>query len=158
MTYNRMHAGLLCALLVTACGAEGPERGHVQETGLEVSEAWMPEPANPEVGALYLEVSNDTDEDDALVGVTTDASEEAELHTTESTDSGAGRMREVEEIPVPAGESTALVHGGYHVMVNDLPEPLAPGDQVTATLFFASGAELEFIAPVEEMAGDHDHH
>src|SRR5699024_10035876 len=97
---------LLCVLLATACETSADsatdttpqpetERGHAQEAGLEVSQAWIPEPANPEVGALYLEISNDSDEDDALVAVTTDASEEAELHTTETTESGAGRMREV---------------------------------------------------------------
>lgn len=172
----RAHRGvstaLLCAFLATACAAptdssadpapqtepnEESERGHGQEAGLEVSEAWMPEPANPEVGALYLEVNNDTDEDDALVGVTTDASEEAELHTTETTESGAERMREVAEIPIPAGESTALVHGGHHIMVNDLSEPLTVGDEVLVTLVFAGGTELEFTAPVEEMTGGHDH-
>lgn len=174
---TRAHVGLstalLCALLATACATpmdgdtepttgtgpdEEPRRGHAQEVGLEVSDAWMPEPANPEVGALYLEITNDTEEDDALVEVTTDASEEAELHTTETTESGAARMREVAEIPVPAGESVALTHGGHHVMVNDLPEPLTVGDEIRVSLVFASGTELEFTAPVEEMTGDHDHH
>ena len=158
---------LLCVLLATACETSADsatdttpqpetELGHAQEAGLEVSQAWMPEPANPEVGALYLEMSNDTDKDDALVGVTTDASEEAELHTTETTESGAGRMREVAEIPLPTGESTALAHGSDHIMVNDLSEPLTVGDEVLVTLVFASGTELELTAPVEEMTGEHD--
>src|SRR5699024_2895283 len=62
---------LLCVLLATACETSADsatdttpqpetERGHAQEAGLEVSQAWIPEPANPEVGALYLEISNDS--------------------------------------------------------------------------------------------------
>lgn len=156
--------------LTTACSTvtpeeegtadDAPERGHAHGGELTVSGAWMPEPANPEVGALYLEIDNAAEDDDALTGVVTSASDTAELHTTETGDNGASRMEEVEQVPVPAGETVELTSGGYHVMVLDIPEPIAEGDEFTTALTFDSGTELDLTVPVEAMAGhdDHDDH
>lgn len=152
--------------LATACSTttpeeegadDAPERGHTHGDDLTVSGAWMPEPANPEVGALYLEIDNAAEDDDALTGVTTSVSDTAELHTTEGDDNGASHMEEVEEIPVPAGESVELTSGGHHVMVLDIPEPLTEGDEFTATLTFDGGTELDLTVPVEDMTGHGDH-
>jgi len=114
----------------------------------------VPEPANPEIAVLYLEVSNAADEDTAITGVSTGASPGADLCSTEATGSGASRMRVVDEIPVAAGGSTALVDGGYHIMVNDLPEPLEAGDEVAVALTFAGGRELDVTAPVQPRTAD----
>ncbi|WP_306369636.1 copper chaperone PCu(A)C [Nocardiopsis sp. CC223A] len=155
-------AALVATLLfATACGAAdtppaaeaSPEaaRGHAVAGDLEVSGAWVPEPANPEVAVLYLEVANAAARDTAITDVATDASPDADLCSTETTESGASGMRVVEEIPVAAGGATALVDGGYHIMLNDIPAPLAAGDDVEVTLTFDGGREAVFTAPVEPM-------
>ncbi|GHD19993.1 copper chaperone PCu(A)C [Nocardiopsis kunsanensis] len=154
--------------LATACstttpeeeGGTGhaPERGHAHSGDLTVSGAWMPEPANPEVGALYFEIANGAEADRTLTGVVTSLSETAELHTTGTGDNGASHMEEVEEIPVPAGETVELTSGGHHVMVLDLPEPPAEGEEFTAVLTFAGGTELDLTVPVEAMAGNNGDH
>ncbi|WP_017601035.1 copper chaperone PCu(A)C, partial [Nocardiopsis lucentensis] len=138
-----------------AAGSHETERGTAGAGDLRISGAWMPEPANPEVGAVYLRVENGAEADDAITEVAADASDDAGLYTTETTDSGASMMRAVEEIPVPGGGATELMAGGYHVMVGDLPEPLEVGDEVTLTLTFASEHEVEVAVPVQPMtAGD----
>ncbi|MFE9243612.1 copper chaperone PCu(A)C [Nocardiopsis sp. NPDC006938] len=151
---------LALALLATGCSsgttvqeaaAPAPERGGAEADALIVEDAWMPEPANPEVGVVYLAVTNTADTDDAVTGVRTDASPDAELCTTETTESGASVMRTLDEIPVPAGGTTTFVDGGYHVMVNDIPEPLSVGDSVAVTLDFSSGTEVVLDVPVLEM-------
>ncbi len=137
------------------------DRGSAEAGTLVVEDAWMPEPANPEVGVVYLAVGNTAASADAVTGVHTSASPDADLCNTETTESGASVMRAVEEIPVPAGGTTTLVDGGYHIMVNDIPEPLTVGDALTVGLTFASGAEIEVEVPVQEMTGpapdDGDH-
>lgn len=183
-TLPALRVSLMCALTLallataTACTSEptAPEpvaaaasadRGSAQADALRIEDAWMPEPANPEVGVVYLAVTNTATTADAVTGVHTSASPDADLCNTETTESGAGAMRVVDEIPVPAGGITTFVDGGYHVMVNDIPEPLSVGDTVTVTLAFASGAEAEVEVPVQEMTGpapdhsghdDHDDH
>lgn len=166
-----MSVGASAALLLTACsdaevdqahGTEHVERGHISQEGIEITDAWIPEPANPEVGVLYLKAHNTSDEDDTIVDVTTSASEDAELCSTQTTESGAERMLTVDEIPVAAGASTELASGGYHIMINDIDTPLEPEDLITVTLTFGSGTEVEFKAPVEPMGAgtgeDHSHH
>ncbi|WP_235005872.1 copper chaperone PCu(A)C [Nocardiopsis sp. JB363] len=164
---STLAALLLCSALV-ACGTtddpgEAEPAEAVAEPGgqarvgeLMVEDAWMPEPANPEVGAVYLAVTNSASADDAVVGVRTSASPEAGLHRGESTEEGASTMRPVEEVPVPAGGTTTFVQGGYHVMVEDIPDPLRVGDEVTVTLDFASGVEARLEVPVREMTGGSD--
>lgn len=163
-------AALALALLATSCASEpeapepvaaAVERSSAQSEELLIEDAWMPEPANPEVGVVYLAVTNTAATADAVTGVRTSASPDADLCNTETTDSGAGMMRVVDEIPVPAGGTTTFVDGGYHVMVNDIPEPLEVGDTVTVTLTFASGSEADVEVPVQEMTGpapDHSGH
>ncbi len=154
---------LALALLATGCSSdapvqeaavETPARGGAEADAIIVEDAWIPEPANPEVGVVYLAITNtDASAADAVVEVRTDASPEAELCTTETTESGAAVMTTLDEIPVPAGGTTTFVDGGYHVMVNDIPEPLAVGDSVAVTLGFASGTEIALDVPVQEMTG-----
>ncbi|GHC81717.1 hypothetical protein GCM10007079_21960 [Nocardiopsis terrae] len=136
--------------------AEAAGRGSARVGDLLVEDAWMPEPANPEVGVVYLAVTNTATEDDTVTGVRTSASEDADLCETGTTGSGASVMRTVSRIPVPAGGTTTFVDGGYHVMVNDITEPLTVGDGVTVRLTFASGAEVEVDAPVQEMTARSD--
>lgn len=162
----------LAALALAGCGASGPAdgaspssaastagaggaagdpgKGSASSGAIEVSGAWVPEPARPDVGAAYLSIDNTADSPDALVDVATTASEMAQIHMTETTGSGASTMREAEEIPVPAGGSAALEPGGYHIMIMDMSEKPAVGDTVTLTLEFDSGTEVEVDAPVLE--------
>ncbi|MBR8744252.1 copper chaperone PCu(A)C [Nocardiopsis sp. MG754419] len=137
-----------------AAAVAGDHATPVAVEDLLLADAWMPEPANPEVGVVYLAVTNTAEVDDAVVAVRTDASEDADLCRTEVTASGASVMRTVEEVPVPAGGTTTFVDGGYHVMVNDIPDPLRVGDTLTVTLDFASRTEVELEVPVREMTGD----
>ncbi|WP_285761720.1 copper chaperone PCu(A)C [Nocardiopsis ansamitocini] len=163
-------AALPLAVLATGCGGgtasdalgdasdtrhTGPDKGAARSGDLRVEEAWIPEPAMPEMSVAYLTIANDSTEDDALVDASTSASPDTDLCSTVTTDSGASQMRVVEEIPVPAGGSTQLKSGGFHLMVNDIPDPVGVGDTVTLTLSFVSGTEVEVEAPVlERTAGN----
>lgn len=133
-------------------------------------------------GAVYMEITNDTGEDDALVdaSVPTDVAARAELHET-TTDTGAGGgtgstmgapqgsmgapgstmpgdpaelmgMREVDEIAVPDGETTALAPGGYHVMLIDLVAPLEAGTSIDVTLEFERAGTVTVEAEVRDQA------
>nr|WP_255429785.1 copper chaperone PCu(A)C [Streptomonospora sp. PA3] len=168
-------AACLTAAALSACGAGGgsgaaapspaastarpaaggdaqPDKGSAARGDIQISGAWMPEPARPDVGAAYLTIRNSGEEDDALVGAATTASQTAEIHTTKTADSGASVMSEVEEVPVPAGGTARLEPGGYHLMIMGISDTPAVGDTVTLTLEFAGGTEVEVDAPVLERA------
>ncbi len=71
-----------------------------------------------------------------------------------SDDMGGGMMtmREVDQIPVPAGESVALKPGSYHIMLLDLAAPLEVGSTVTITLTFEKAGEVVVQAQVRDAA------
>lgn len=101
--------------------------------------------------AVYMTITNPTDEDDALVAAITDAAGIVEVHESMLDENDVMMMRPVEGgIPVPAGEMQELRPGGFHVMLLDLPEALEMGDTITVTLVFASGAEITVAAPVAD--------
>ena len=66
---------------------------------------------------------------------------------------GTMRMQELEAgLPLPGGETVTLQPGGYHVMLLDLAEPLAVGEEIEVTLQFAGAGEMTITAPVAETA------
>jgi copper(I)-binding protein len=90
-----------------------------------------------------------------LVGVATPVAGTAEVHEMKMEGS-IMRMRPVPQLDLPAGQTTELKPGGYHIMLLDLKQPLANGSVVPLTLLFrdASGAQgkLELNLPVATTA------
>ncbi len=67
-------------------------------------------------------------------------------------DMGGMTMREVESIPLPAGEAVALEPGAYHIMLLDLAAPLEAGDTFTVSLTFEGGATKDVEVEVRDDA------
>jgi copper(I)-binding protein len=84
---------------------------------------------------------------DTLLAVATDVAEVVELHTVER-DGDIMRMRPVQQIEVPAGGTTALEPGGFHVMLIGLRRDLQAGDTIRLTLTFANAGDVLVEAPV----------
>jgi copper(I)-binding protein len=96
-----------------------------------------------------------------LVGVSTPVAGTAEVHEMKM-DGDVMRMRAVPKLDLPAGKTVELKPGGYHVMLMDLKQPLAPGSTVPLTLVLRNpkGVEskLELKVPVAAApAGGHKH-
>ena len=70
-----------------------------------------------------------------LVGVSTPAAGVAEVHEMK-LDGDIMRMRAVDALALPAGQSVVLKPGGYHVMLMDLKAPVKAGDSLPLTLVF----------------------
>jgi hypothetical protein len=66
------------------------------------------------------------------------------------------RMRALDGLDLPAGQTVELKPGGLHLMFQQLKAPLQEGTQVPVTLVFqdAQGAEsrLHLQVPVQRMA------
>jgi hypothetical protein len=100
--------------------------------------------------AVFMRIDNGSDQDRALVGAASPAADVVELHTHRMED-GMMKMRRVEQIDLPAGESVSLQPGGLHVMLIGLKQQLQPGEDVVVTLTFDDGSELALTAPVREI-------
>jgi len=59
-------------------------------------------------------------------------------------------MRPVAAVEVPAGGEVQLKPGSYHLMLIDLQQTLAPGDEIEITLIFERAGRVAFKAVVRE--------
>lgn len=122
-----------------------------QQSPITVSDAYVRAMgASATSGALYMTIQNDSDREDHLLSVSTDASEDAEMHTSKMEDSGLMRMLAVPDgFDLKANGTLSLAPGGNHVMLFDLTRPLADGDTVSVTLMFEQAGEVDLDVPVD---------
>lgn len=107
--------------------------------------------------ASFLSLTNRDDVDHALTGADSNASEVVELHTHLMED-GMMKMRRVDKIDLPAGETVKLEPGGLHIMLIGLEKQLMPGEDVEVTLIFEDGSRTTLKAPVKKVEVKMDHH
>jgi periplasmic copper chaperone A len=72
------------------------------------------------------------------------------LHETTVTD-GVAAMPHAESIPVPAGETVALLPGGFHGMLMGLTDPLVEGQTFPITLTFEQAGNLDVTVDILSM-------
>lgn len=102
------------------------------------------------VGGGYLKLVNQGKTDDRLIGVTAEVSQSVELHSM-SMDGSVARMRQVDAIDVPAGQTVELKPGGLHLMFLGLKAPLKAGTRFPATLKFEKAGEVEVDLVVQDV-------
>lgn len=106
-------------------------------------------------GAAYFVITNAGDEPVALIGAEGKVARFIEIHETyvidpapahdedeHGHDHGAGTMlgmRKVDRIEIAPGAAVAFEPGGYHVMLIDLVEALAWGQEFELVLHFEGG-------------------
>ena len=100
--------------------------------------------------ASFMEITNGSSTDHALVGGSSPAAEVLELHT-HTMEGGMMRMRQIEKIDLPAGQSVKLQPGGLHVMLIGLKQNLVPDENVPITLKYEDGSEVTIEAPVRKL-------
>jgi copper(I)-binding protein len=132
--------------------------GAAESIAVEGAYARAVPPGQPN-SAVFMVLKNSGDQDLALVSAESPASDVVELHT-HTMDEGMMKMRKVDQIDLPAGETVTLEPGGLHVMLIGLKEQLVPGAEVTVTLGFGDGTSAELTAPVKAIKpamADHHH-
>jgi copper(I)-binding protein len=134
-------------VLLVACNSGG--------NGVTVEGAWgRVSPMSAENGAFYMQLVNDSDEDDALLSATAELCGTVELHESFMAEDGTMMMRPVEggNIPVPAGETVELKVGGLHVMCIGIEDAFAVGQTVPVTLVFEKAGEIQVNVEIREEA------
>ncbi len=118
---------------------------------LSVSGGWgRPTPPGVEVGVGYLLIDNGGAAD-RLVGASSPRSRRVEFHES-ATPGGIARMRELKDVPVPAGGRVSFAPGAWHLMLVGLVAPLLAGEQVPVTLLFEHAGPREFVLGIGEAA------
>jgi len=110
---------------------------------ISVSDAWaratMP---GQKVSGAYMQIQSDTDA--RLVGVFSPAVPRVEIHEMKM-DGDVMRMREVQAIELPKGKTVSLEPGGFHIMLMNLPKPIAVGEVIPLILTVESGGKRQTV-------------
>ncbi len=118
-------------LLATACNQADVAPVVVSEVRLTAA------PPGARMRAAYLEITNNTRETVAIDRVTSPQFGSVAIHES-TVEDGIARMRPLERLVVPAGETVTLEPGGKHLMLMS-PRVAEPG---TVRLQFFAGDTL----------------
>jgi len=166
---RRIAYGVAGLLLLAGCGnggghnkaaatpssiqSGGQQMGARGQLGaLQLSGAYVPEPASPDVAAAYVTVHNTGRSADSLVRASTPAGRSATLHR-DVTSGGSDGMVSIGSIPIPAGQTVAMKPGGMHLMIEHPRAGLKRGGQVSVTLVFTHAGRLTMQVPILSPAG-----
>ncbi len=149
MSFARSLA-ILTVLTIAAVDSAWSQSHGQNQTGLTVVNPWSRATApSQKAGGVFLTIENASDQPDRLIGVESEMSEEASLHTM-IRDGDVMRMRPVEGgIEVPANGNAVLAPGGNHVMLIGLREHLVKDTTVPITLIFERAGRVEIEATVQ---------
>ncbi|NEV62786.1 copper chaperone PCu(A)C [Thiorhodococcus minor] len=139
----------MTALIATTLLSVGSLAASAAEVSVADPYARAVPPGQPN-SAAFMALSNEGKEARALVAARSDAAEVVELHT-HIMDDGMMKMRRIDKIDLPAGETVALKPGGLHIMLIGLTHRLAPGEEVGLRLVFDDGDEQSVTAPVRKI-------
>lgn len=128
-----------------------------------VSDVWArataPGQKNGSVGLVITSTK-----DAKLISVASSAAQSAEIHTM-SMDGGVMKMRQLEDLPLPARQAVTLGPGGDHLMLFGLKKPLKEGQEIPLTLAvqFADKRIEKIkikakISPLTASRDNHHHH
>ena len=133
------------ALIAVAALASGQVGESIRVDGAWARRALMLGGAGS--GAVYLSLVNPGKHPDALLGATSDAARDVEIHESYQ-ESGVMKMRAVGRIDVAAGDRVELKPGGYHIMLLNLTRDLDAGQVVDMKLRFQTAGAVHVTAHV----------
>jgi periplasmic copper chaperone A len=116
---------------------------------IDIGHPWArPTAAGQKAGGGYLKLTN-AGAADRLLSASSDVADSVELHTM-SMDGNVMRMRQVEGIDLPAGQTVELKPGGLHIMFMGLKAPLKEGSKFPVKLKFEKAGEVVVEVKVEQ--------
>lgn len=102
------------------------------------------------VSSAYMNIVNNADEAIVLVGASGKISDRIEIHQHLMED-GMMKMRQVDSLVIAANNQVILQPSGYHLMIFNLVKPLAVGSDITVTLQFSDGKNVDVALPVQSI-------
>ena len=151
----RVPAWSVAAAVVTVLGLVALARGAMPQSSasggaasnsppIVVSDAYIRQPASPDVAAAYFTVFNTTARPDTLTTVLTGAGQESSL----MDDAGGAMTALPNGVVIPPRSSVVFKPTTGHVMIEGLYGTLAAGQTVNLELDFANAGAIIVTAPV----------
>ena len=147
--FNKVTLALTLLLLASIAKAD-----HITTRG-----AWSPEAAPvARVMAAYMDITNKNNKDSYITAISSPQFKKVEIHSMFHKD-GMMRMEKQDKLKLPAGKTTSLEPGGYHVMLFNPKKWYQAGSKFTLNLTIDNKNTFSIIVPViKDQDGDHKHH
>ena len=137
--------------LASSAALLAPWAASAQGGAPKVEAAWArPTVAGQSGGGGFLKITGGSTPD-RLLGASASISKVVELHTMEM-DGNVMRMRPIDAVAVPAGQTVELKPGGMHIMFMGLKETLKSGASFPLTLRFEKAGEVKVMVQVSPTA------
>lgn len=136
-------------LLIGAAWLLAAATAAAQGGRIEVGQAWArATAAGQAAGGGFLKLKNAGAGADRLLSASAPVAERVELHTM-AMEGDVMRMRQVDAIALPAGQTVELKPGGLHLMFMGLKQPLQAGSSFPLTLKFEQAGDVAVTVMVE---------
>jgi len=157
--YAALFAILLCVATpgdrLAAVAAEAGQAGTAQAEATQidpeaptVTDAWVRRvPPAARMAAGYLRIHNPGPDPVTVIGADSPLFGAVEMHGTITVD-GMSRMREHEQLEIPAGETLSFEPGGLHLMLMQATHAIPASGEIPFTLLLEDGRSLQFTASV----------
>ncbi len=143
MQFRRFPFSALAAVIAVAGAVFAQQSQSIaQSTGqVQVTEAWArATPGKSTIGAAYATLT--APQGDRLLGAESPVAATVQIHQ-HTMEGGVMKMRQVDAVPLPAGQAVTLSPGGYHIMLIDLKAPLVAGQSFPLTFKFEKAGAVE---------------
>jgi hypothetical protein len=117
---------------------------------IKVEDAWMRTNASGMATALFFTVNNSGDRPDTLYKVTSDISDEIEIHESYKKGDAMG-MRAVDMVIINPNSTFQFKPRSFHVMILELKKDIRAGDKADFTLHFKKAGKIKITAVSREM-------
>jgi periplasmic copper chaperone A len=132
---------LACAIVASlATAAKAQNVGDIAIVNVVVPPSLVPSATS---ASVYLSMTNNGNEADKLISVTTPIATMAMLHETKIENDIASMMH-LDSLDIPPKADVEMKPGGLHVMLTGLQSPLKEGDVVTFELQFEKAGNVKF--------------
>jgi copper(I)-binding protein len=142
MRVSRIYLLVLLPVLLLFSAGCGPK-------SIQVTDAWARPATAGEIDGAFFTITNQTNDADTLLSVSTDAARMAEIHETMLV-GDTMTMQPVASVPVPAKSTVEFKSGGLHVMLVNLTNELKAGDSFNLTLNFDRSGPISVKVTVRE--------
>lgn len=141
----------LALLALAACHPKSGEKPRVEDATIRLAVV----PDRPAAGYFTLKGAN---ADDRLLRIDSAVVNKIELHQV-GMSGGLMTMRQMADVPLPAGATMKFEPGGNHAMLFGVDSRITPGTAIPMLFTFKSGARVEVEAKTagaaDDMAGMH---
>ena len=136
-------------LITTGAGA------HEYKVGaIDIGHPWSrPTPNEANVAGGYLTITNKGKTADRLIGGSSPAADQIEVHEVVDVDGMAKTRPIANGIEIKPGKTVELKPGALRIVLLGLKEPFKVGQKIKGTLTFEKAGSVDIIYNVEENAG-----